>query len=107
MATPEPAEEPPKKRSLLLFSSDTDSDDDDMVEPSRALNRYKADPSISMEECLLQWWATHARAHQQLSVLACKYLAAPASYVPYERLFSLAGNIVQKINKNKNRRLRM
>ncbi|XP_031165323.1 zinc finger BED domain-containing protein 1-like [Sander lucioperca] len=94
-ATPEPAEEPPKKRSLLLFASDTDSDND-TVEPSRALNRYKAEPSISMEECPLQWWTTHAGAHQQLSVLARKYLAALASSVPCERLFSLAGNIVQK-----------
>ncbi|CAG5861716.1 unnamed protein product [Menidia menidia] len=55
----------------------TDSDDD-MVEPSKALNHYKAEPTISMEECPLQWWKTHAGAHQQLSVLARKYLAAPA-----------------------------
>ncbi|XP_038129201.1 E3 SUMO-protein ligase ZBED1-like [Cyprinodon tularosa] len=94
-ATLEPVEEPPKKRSLLLFASDTDSDDD-MVEPSRALKNYKAEPTISMEECPLQWWKTHAGAHQQLSVVARKYLAAPATSVPCERLFSLAGNIVQK-----------
>ncbi|CAG6022948.1 unnamed protein product [Menidia menidia] len=94
-AAPESVEEPLKKRSLLLFASDTDSDDD-MVEPSRALNHYKAEPTIGMEECPLQWWKTHAGAHQQLSVLARKYLAAPASSVPCERLFSLAGNIVQK-----------
>lgn len=87
-ATPEPAEKPPKKRTLLLFSSDTDSDDDGTVETCRALNRYKAEPSISMEECPLQWWTTHSGDHQQPSVLARKYLAAPASSVPCERLFS-------------------
>ncbi|CAG5871532.1 unnamed protein product [Menidia menidia] len=51
-ATPKPVEEPPKKGSLLIFVSDTDLDDD-MVEPSRDLNHYKAEPTISMEECPL------------------------------------------------------
>ncbi|KAL7871039.1 hypothetical protein SRHO_G00085360 [Serrasalmus rhombeus] len=57
-----------------------------------ALNRYKAEPSICMEACPLQWWSTHARAHQELFVLARKYLASPATSVPCERLFSLAAS---------------
>ncbi|XP_076864022.1 E3 SUMO-protein ligase ZBED1-like [Brachyhypopomus gauderio] len=93
--TSKPLEEPAKKRSLLVLTSDTDSDDD-VIGLSRALNRYKAEPSICMEACPLQWWSTHAGAHQELSVLACKYPASPATSVPCERLFSLAGNLVQK-----------
>ncbi|KAL6473698.1 hypothetical protein MHYP_G00172590 [Metynnis hypsauchen] len=93
--TSKPLEEPAKKRSLLFLTSDSESDDD-VIGLNRALNRYKAEPSICMEACPLQWWSTHAGAHQELSVLACKYLASPATSVPCERLFSLAGNIVQK-----------
>ncbi|CAG6016234.1 unnamed protein product, partial [Menidia menidia] len=76
-ATPEPVEKPPEKRSLLLFASDTDSDDD-MVEPSRALNHYKAEPTISMEEFCLQWWKTHAGA-----INSC------LSWLPLQDLFLL------------------
>uniref|UniRef100_A0A3Q3X9E4 HAT C-terminal dimerisation domain-containing protein n=1 Tax=Mola mola TaxID=94237 RepID=A0A3Q3X9E4_MOLML len=66
-AIPEPTEELAKKKRLLLET-----------------------------DCPLQWWSTHAGAHPQLSVLARKYLASPATSVPCERLFSLAGNIVEK-----------
>ncbi|KAJ4946070.1 hypothetical protein JOQ06_023745 [Pogonophryne albipinna] len=81
-----------KKRSLLLLASDSDG----KMGPNRLLSLYKAEPSISMEECPLQWWSTHAGAHLQRSALARKHLATPATSVPCERLFSLAGNIVQK-----------
>ncbi|KAJ4933829.1 hypothetical protein JOQ06_006638 [Pogonophryne albipinna] len=66
-ATAEPTEEPARKRSLLLET-----------------------------DCPLQWWSTHEGAHPQLSALARKYLGSPATSVPCERLFSLAGNIVLK-----------
>ncbi|XP_038163415.1 zinc finger BED domain-containing protein 4-like [Cyprinodon tularosa] len=93
-ATPERTEEPARKRSLLLYNSDSESEDEDG--PKGALARYKAEPTISERDCPLQWWSTHERAHPQLSVLARKYLGSPATSVPCERLFSLAGNIVQK-----------
>ncbi|KAJ8360342.1 hypothetical protein SKAU_G00168670 [Synaphobranchus kaupii] len=57
-ATPQPSteDEPAKKkRSLLLLGSDSESDKE-MV-PNRALYHYKAEPSISMDECPLQWWS--------------------------------------------------
>ncbi|XP_038141170.1 E3 SUMO-protein ligase ZBED1-like [Cyprinodon tularosa] len=93
-ATPECTEEPAWKRSLLLYNSDSESEDEDG--PKGAVARYKAEPTISERDCPLQWWSTHERAHPQLSVLARKYLGSPATSVPCERLFSLAGNIVQK-----------
>lgn len=74
----------------------SDSDSDNKMGPNRDLSLFKAEPSISMEECPLQWWSTHSGAHLQLSALARKYLATPAADVPCERLFSLPGNIVQK-----------
>lgn len=93
-APPQPTEDEPaaKKSFLLLCSSDSDSD----KEEQRPLARYKAEPCIRMHECPLEWWAAHAGAYGELSSLARKYLATPATSVPCERLFSLAGNIIQK-----------
>ncbi|XP_073720988.1 E3 SUMO-protein ligase ZBED1-like [Misgurnus anguillicaudatus] len=93
-ATPEPTEEPARKRSLLLFNSDSESEDEEAHKV--ALARYRAEPTISETDCPLQWWSTHEGAHPQLSALARKYLGSPATSVPCERLFSQAGNIVQK-----------
>lgn len=50
------------------------------------------DSEISMKECPLQWWSTLAGAHPQLSALAHKYLATPATSVSCKILFILAGN---------------
>ncbi|XP_034060903.1 rho GTPase-activating protein gacY-like [Gymnodraco acuticeps] len=88
-ATPEPTEEPARKRSFLLFNSDSESEDEEG--PNGALGHYRAEPTISETDCPLQWWSTHEGAHPQLSALARKYLGSPATSVPCERLFSLAG----------------
>ena len=72
------------------------SDSDDDERPSRAKSLYRAEPTTSETDCLLQWWSTHARAHPQQSTPACMYLDSPATYVLCETLFSLAGNAVEK-----------
>ena len=43
----------------------------------------------------LEWWTNHTR-FPYLSVLAKKYLAVPATSVPAERAFSIAGHIVSQ-----------
>lgn len=87
--------EPPKKKAALFVASESDSDEEeDSVE--KWVDRYKAEPTISMEACPLQWWSQHAGSHSRLACIAQKYLATPATSVPCERLFSLAGHIVQK-----------
>ncbi|KAF0046375.1 hypothetical protein F2P81_000008 [Scophthalmus maximus] len=87
---------PPKKKMSLLLQLGSDSDSDEEVQPGRDIHRYRAEPSISMEDCPLQWWSAHSGAHDKLALLARKYRATPASTVPCERLFSVAGHIVQK-----------
>ncbi|XP_038594769.1 zinc finger BED domain-containing protein 4-like [Micropterus salmoides] len=82
-----------KKISLLQMGSDSESEDEE-VQP--AIQRYRAEPTIKLEDCPLRWWASHSGAHEKLASLAHKYLATPATTFPCERLFSVAGHIVNK-----------
>ncbi|KAK7896627.1 hypothetical protein WMY93_021952 [Mugilogobius chulae] len=91
----EPVDEPKKRRSDLLLGFD-DSDSEEDGKKSGELQRYKAEPCISIDDCPLQWWYSHSVAYEKLSSLGLKYLASPATSVPCERLFNLAGYIVQK-----------
>lgn len=90
------AEEGPAKKRLSLLQMDSDSESEEEVQQDRAIQRYRAEPCTALEDCPLQWWAAHAEAHSQLARLARRYLATPASTVPCERLFSVAGHIVNK-----------
>lgn len=47
----------------------------------------------------LAWWQTYGEEFPILSVLARSYFAIPASSVPCEQLFSIAGNVITK-NRN-------
>ncbi|KAL2099535.1 hypothetical protein ACEWY4_003929 [Coilia grayii] len=92
----EKTSEPPKKKlTLLANSSESDSEqEDDSIENN--VRRYRAEPTISSDSCPLEWWSKHAHSHSMLAPYAQKYLGTPATPVPCERLFSLAGHIVQK-----------
>ena len=62
------------------------------------ISRYTKS-EISDEEMklsILEWWKQNQYLYPRLSVLAKKYLCIPASSVPSERGFSLAGQIVSK-----------
>ena len=49
-----------------------------------------------MDEDPLLWWSKNSSRYPNLTVLAKKYLAIPATSVPAERVFSTAGNIVNQ-----------
>nr|XP_055037062.1 E3 SUMO-protein ligase ZBED1-like [Misgurnus anguillicaudatus] len=84
--------EPPKKKTaLLLIGSDSESDEE--TPEDSTVERYKAEPSASLDECPLKWWSEHTAVYGKMAHIARKYLGTP---VPCERLFSLAGHIVQK-----------
>lgn len=87
--------EPPKKRSCLMSMPESSSDEEEDY-AEKCVERYKAEPSIGIEECPLQWWSKHEGAHSEMAYLAQRYLATPATSIPCERLFSLSGHVVQK-----------
>eukprot|EP00033_Pygsuia_biforma_P007514 GCRY01008610.1.p1 GENE.GCRY01008610.1~~GCRY01008610.1.p1 ORF type:complete len:390 (+),score=20.96 GCRY01008610.1:666-1835(+) len=60
------------------------------------LKLYFGLPLLPMEEDPLAWWAQNKKSFPVLSFLARRWLAAPASSVPCERLFSKAGHILNK-----------
>ena len=67
--------EPPKKKvALLLLGSESESDEDANFN-DKTLATYRAEPSVSIDTCSLQWWSAHTGADGRL---AQNYLAGPA-----------------------------
>ncbi|EMP37962.1 hypothetical protein UY3_04855 [Chelonia mydas] len=84
-----------RKINLRLVASDSD-DENEHVLVFTALDRYQAEPIISMDACLLEWRLKHEGTYESLALLPRKYLAMPTAMVPCECLFSLSGDIVNK-----------
>ena len=64
------------------------------------MRRYLEEPPIRRHQDPLQWWACHEGLFPQLAKLAKKYLGIPATSVPSERLFSVAGELVSSKRAN-------
>ena len=58
------------------------------IDASDELDRYLAAPVESQETDVLQWWKARSRDYPHLASMAMDYLAAPATSVPVERVFS-------------------
>ena len=97
--------------SSTPFSQSGQNKDDDWLGDVFIVKEEKANPddkldseietfcnttNITREEDSLKWWAERESLFPCLSWVAKKYLAIPASSVPSEWIFSLAGNIVSK-----------
>ena len=87
--------EPPKKKTALLLMG-SDSESDEGTPEDNTVERYKGEPNASLDRCPLKWWSEHTAVYGNIAHIARKYLGTPATTVPCERLFSLAGHIVQK-----------
>lgn len=61
------------------------------------LERYWLEASIPPNEDPLQWCCAKRRQFPKLYRLASRYLCAPATSVPAERVFSAAGLIVNRL----------
>lgn len=55
---------------------------------------YIAVDGISLDSNPLPWWRKNESTYPHVAMLAKLYLAAPATSVPSERVFSTAGDIV-------------
>jgi hypothetical protein len=71
------------------LSSPTEDEDDD-------LHRYKSARIEKFGTDPLQWWKDNGHLYPILKHLALTLLAAPASSAAVERLFSIAGNVVNE-----------
>lgn len=64
----------------------------------REITRYMSSGRQTTDTALtlLEWWKKNQYEYPRLSKLARRILAIPASSVPSERVFSLAGNLISK-----------
>ena len=63
-----------------------------IAEIKKEMNNYLC-LELQCSENPLQWWYDHKRHFPHLSLMAKKYLCIPATSVPSERAFSVAGYI--------------
>ena len=89
----------PLQSTVLLdvFSeivADSNETNDDHPVNAGEVDRYLNVPIIDFKTGdPYLWWSQHHQEFPFLSKLACRYLSAPATSVPSERLFSVAGDL--------------
>ena len=104
----ESGKKPPskKKRKTLLgqlIGDMFDNQPDDRTVTMRAkaeqeLNRYIDEPTLGIDDNLtaLKWWKTNENRFPSIAKMAKSLLCIPTTSTPSERLFSTAGNIINK-----------
>lgn len=88
-------------KSSSILESDNDSDDENVLEDIDAvllaeLSAYRARKSEPLASDPLLFWKQHAVSYPHLALQAAKLLSIPATSLPCERLFSVAGILVDK-----------
>lgn len=85
---------------LFVKEEKTPAKQDPLLKFQQEVDLYLSDEvkkeDLYVQSSTLGWWAEKERLYPNLARLAKKYLAIPASSVPSERIWSLAGNIVTK-----------
>ena len=88
----------PQKRSrgekyLMALTSDVIRPPNQSQSPTE---KALAEARRYVDEDPLLWWSKTSTHYPNLTVFAKKYLAIPATSIPVERAFSMAGNIVNQ-----------
>eukprot|EP01121_Diplochlamys_sp_Union-15-3_P015147 TRINITY_DN4948_c0_g1_i1.p1 TRINITY_DN4948_c0_g1~~TRINITY_DN4948_c0_g1_i1.p1 ORF type:complete len:191 (-),score=24.46 TRINITY_DN4948_c0_g1_i1:42-614(-) len=91
---------PPKKKAKLSFMDTVFSSISPIIADSDEFIAFRKEPSIPHDYCPFLWWKNHKSEYPNLARLAKRILAIPGTSVGVERLFSKAGDVV---NKNRNR----
>jgi hypothetical protein len=98
VSTSTDSSDPPPKKKSKLFSFMARStvpapSSEGAISVATQVNKYFSEPCLDEDVDPLQFWQQHSVSYPQLSTLACKYLAVPASSAPVERVFSISGKI--------------
>jgi hypothetical protein len=90
-------EEPPNKKSTFTFDCLLGDMNDEAVDvtPEQEVSNFINEPLRGKTP--LVWWKENEEKFPNLSKLAKKYLAIPATSVPSERIFSTAGLTLTKL----------
>lgn len=84
---------PPKKKSKLFKFLTSRSVTTVSTSTPSEVDTYLSQPLIDEESDPLIYWQQQQATFPQLTSLALRYLAVPASSAPVERLFSVAGKV--------------
>ena len=106
-ARPKSLTEPPRLKqskvdSLLDYQDSSESSGSSPAQISatetveKEILLYKADDPLNRSCDPLKWWKENETRFTYLSKVAKKFLCIQATSIPSERLFSAAGNIVNK-----------
>lgn len=90
--------EPPIKRRMSVLDrllSDEEKEDKDLS-VLEEMKLYFQERPIKRREDPLRWWRINGSCFPHLEILARKYLVIPATSTPSERVFSVAGIVVDK-----------
>ena len=75
---------------------DGDEQNDSEAERNVELVAFKRAARIAVQDCPLEWWATNRHKFPLISKVARKYLCFPVTSVSSERVFSVAGRVIEK-----------
>ena len=75
----------------LLNSEESTSSAADSNDMEDQVRSYLALPTISRQESPLTWWRENVKRYPDVATVARRFLSAPSTSVPSERLFSSAG----------------
>lgn len=67
-----------------------------LLDPEAEIKTYLTNGKAEEDCDILIWWKDHKKDYPVLATLAQNYFAIPASSVPCEQLFSIAGNTITK-----------
>ena len=94
--------EPPAKRQRTEVRSPLDllddvlqasDESDDELTAAGEVAKYLRETNIPRTDCPLAWWKINSSTYPRLSQVAKRFLSAPSTSVPSERLFSSAGDL--------------
>ena len=97
-AAGQPHDQQPAEKTALAAMGCTDSPDQDInLLLQREMSMYEQESPIPAQQNPLMWWKTLGSGrYPHVAQMAEKYLSIPGSSVRSERVFSSAGNIVNK-----------